>query len=61
MNFGAVDMRDGAPIEFISLRTEEAIDRFNKLGRKDLGHRDSSRNEPEVQRFTRYPARPVKL
>jgi hypothetical protein len=41
VNFGAVDMRDGASIELIPVRAEEAIDRFNKLARKDLGQRGS--------------------
>jgi len=38
VNFGAVDRRDSAPIELIPSWAEEAINRFNKMARKDLGH-----------------------
>jgi hypothetical protein len=45
VNFGAVNMRDGAPIEIVPVRAEKAIDRLNNLARKDLRHCGSLANE----------------
>jgi hypothetical protein len=50
----SIGMRDGAPIELISARTEKTIDRFNNLARKDLRHCGSLANEVfEVQMILR--------
>lgn len=59
MNLGTVDMRDDAPIELFPVRAEEAIDRLNKLARKDFGHRGSLRNDRQVSRYRRNSARPM--
>ncbi len=49
MNLRTMGMRDGATVELISVRTEEAVDSYDDLTWKDLGHRKPYRANNNLQ------------